>query len=640
MPLLTINNFSPGLNTKRAPAQLPPGAAQSLVNAGVDTGHVVSLPGLLSVVEPTHNNAATRSVARWFGKDYWTENGAVPAYNSELGYVGLTPPTLGAFQAALQALPLRGDIFGEYRYCVTFETEDGWESAPNLAGTDSYYISINARKDKYPVSAWAIETVYSVGSRVSASNRVWECISAHTSRQGKAYLSFNTGTSLPVVGEVLVGATSGATGAVAAVVVTSGSFFAGNAAGRVYISAITGTWQAEVVNNSNSGMTGVLTSTGAAVAVADSIPGDGVDSTTYWKFIDEQYEGVSLVSLTDIPISSNASVVNRHIYRTTANGAVFYRVATIIDNVSTTHVDTMIDVDLLLRLPLSTTDWLPPPTGGRYLLENDGVFWVAVLDKLYFSQQSNPHAWKPLDFVGFDNTVTALVREFHGILVTTANRCFRVAGSTADTVAKQEIPAQQGCPNWRTIAQLGNAPIWYSNDGICIWDGSNVQIVTKDTYRFDFHPVHAAVANDRYYLFGDSKVLVVDFRNGAILNELDITCDLAWYDADEDIFYWKTGSDVFSFGDGADLAWTWRSGWLGENLTVLKHARRIWIDSSSPVNLLFMKDGEVFTTKSFTAGGRNLMFLPPGARLRYAEVEITGTGTLREITIEYEVLNP
>lgn len=56
--------------------------------------------------------------------------------------------------------------------------------------------------------------------------------------------------------------------------------------------------------------------------------------------------GWGQVSLTSIPTSGDARVTKRHLYRTTAGGTLYKRLATINDNVTTTYTDNIADADL------------------------------------------------------------------------------------------------------------------------------------------------------------------------------------------------------------------------------------------------------------------------------------------------------
>ena len=74
-------------------------------------------------------------------------------------------------------------------------------------------------------------------------------------------IPFSTGIAEPVVGETVNGQTSTATGVVAKVELTSGSWAGGNAAGILYLHTITGTWQNAENIRTGSDIKAVTTST-------------------------------------------------------------------------------------------------------------------------------------------------------------------------------------------------------------------------------------------------------------------------------------------------------------------------------------------------------------------------------------------
>jgi len=84
-----------------------------------------------------------------------------------------------------------------------------------------------------------------------------------------SYITFTTGAVTPFLeGEVVTQAVSGATGVIKAVGVTSGSFSGGNAAGRLYIKSVTGTFDATNTLSAPSTATG----TSSSLLLADALP--------------------------------------------------------------------------------------------------------------------------------------------------------------------------------------------------------------------------------------------------------------------------------------------------------------------------------------------------------------------------------
>lgn len=78
-----------------------------------------------------------------------------------------------------------------------------------------------------------------------ASGKMWKATSAGWVEQDLGItLNFTTGTSQPSLGDTINGQTSGATGILRALIVNSGTWGGGNAAGRMILSGVSGTFQA------------------------------------------------------------------------------------------------------------------------------------------------------------------------------------------------------------------------------------------------------------------------------------------------------------------------------------------------------------------------------------------------------------
>lgn len=341
-----------------------------------------------------------------------------------------------------------------------------------------------------------------------------------------------------------------------------------------------------------------------------------------------------------LPTEFPENVDKIRIYRTVDEGNTFYYINEHdSEDAGSSFNDTGLDLDILMRETMNTLSLLPPPDGGKYLIERDGVFWLAVGDRLYFSEVANPHAWNPINWIGMGDTVTCIGQEFTGIMVFTNNTPFRVTGTDADTVMKMEIPSNQGCPNYRTFAMLSNAPVWQSNDGVCLWDGSAIKPVNFGKYNIDFTSSHAVSGNDAYYLFHDSGCLCFDRRSGDIFKELDITSDYAWYDANADSIYLLTDADgsdkIYEMGTGNNLTVTYQSPQISGSGMTQKQFRRIFVNSDCSVAVTFKLDGVSKGSFTIAGQGRRMEYLPSSGYGRYAELELSFAGTLNEYVVEY-----
>ena len=361
----------------------------------------------------------------------------------------------------------------------------------------------------------------------------------------------------------------------------------------------------------------------------ESAPGPVGDG--YFSSI-ELAEGKAVRYLAGAPPEGITAV---NVYRTVAEGAEFYLLESLTpEEAAALRTDKLADNDLLMHNVLESLYYLPPPDGGKYLTEQSETFFLAVGDKLYYSEVSNCHAWNPSSWISFEDDITGIVEEFQGILVLTANRVYRVTGNDVLTIAKQEIPTRQGCTNWRSCATLSNAPIWLSNDGLCMWDGQSVKLLSFQRYRIDNTPRFAVSANDCYWLFGDRGVIVYDLRSGGIFYSLSTLADYAWYDVDKDTLYLRREGVYYRQGASRTRrTGFYRSALLGGNLP-LTQMRKLRISSSGMVEVTLRNHLNKVVFKGTVPGGATReIWLPSGKWTRGCEIEVSFTGTLREIAL-------
>jgi hypothetical protein len=332
---------------------------------------------------------------------------------------------------------------------------------------------------------------------------------------------------------------------------------------------------------------------------------------------------------------SDTKVSYAKIYRTQKEGADFYCVGEI-KNPGDSLVDNVDDYSLVGLQPLDSYDNYPPPSGGKYLCESGGVFFLAIGSTLHFSVVGNPHAWPPLNFIGFDDTITGITAEFQGILVFTANNAYRIVGAeSTETVSKTLIPGNQGCVKYNSIAKISNAPVWLSNDGICMWNGESINIISNRKINTSRLQVTCAVsANDRYYLFLSAGAIVFDHRNGDIFYRLTFTCSYSWYDAEKDIMYLKTGNQIYQYGVGNEAQYYYVSPAIGVPESEYNYFKEVVVSVDGNAAISSSVDGKtVFSVN--VIGGKHRIKFPYNTVGRYAQITVSGNSALNELAVVY-----
>lgn len=336
------------------------------------------------------------------------------------------------------------------------------------------------------------------------------------------------------------------------------------------------------------------------------------------------------------PATFPTGIVKVKVYRTVKEGADFYGIGEIA-TAGGTLSDNTTDLDLVFGNILDTEDDYPPPDGGKYLTENGGVFYLAVGDRLYFSRQGNPHAWPTLNWIGVNDIITGISKEFQGVLVFTVNSTSRVVGADdIATITVSKIPGDQGCINWRSISQVSNMPVWLSNDGLCAWDGSTLSLISKGVLKTEHLQVSfAASANDTYYLFLVDGAIVFDRRNGNVFRKLSVSCEYAWYDGDADKLYMQESGKLYEYGAGVALTYTYLSPYIGGSELTNKRFNELIITCAGAFDIeVFLEDVSHFTL-SIPTGGNKRIKLPFTTCGRNISVQIKSKYELKELAVSF-----
>lgn len=661
-----------GLNTANQEHLLRPSQATELKNARADTGSLVSTKApAASATTPdgiTFNPDGNRSVVKFNGKHYFTDNVA-NTQGSEDGFLGLDPPFI-----LPTAIPQgTGSFTGIFKYAVTFETEDNIESAPININEEDFSIDISGSREILigdspfkNATAWQDAATYNAGDTVRNAGKVWVALSGHRNLDTTegAIDSFELGTA-----RILRRGTEGRSEVIGGVLDNSKQFSFDpdpNLVPRTYdlrlganvrVSSITATTvTGELATNFQYDFKRPIYFDTTIGVISE--PGVGATYLDFWEEIGDdpvtapEIRGSSSFLLTGVPISEQSAIVRRNIYRTISNGENYYRVGSIEDNILQTFVDDTSDAEAQL-LPTLGTEGAHPPLQifnvtldlfeqkiGKFLTERNGIFFLALDNRVYFSEPENPHTWNPLNSTPYDDEITAMARTEEGILVFTKNRTYIQLGDSAGTTLKREIPRTQGCQNFRTISFVGGFPIWVSNDGICVWTGQTVEIINDNEYDLDFIPLFGEVADDAYYLFGADKTVVIDFRHNRQFYERDLkNYTTAFYDLNLDQLFLKRGNAIEIDGTGPDEVSTYATPEIdAENFSQIKNFRKIWIEATATYTISVLFGGVDKQTIVSKGTGRRSHYLVPGLTGNSIKFRAVGSGTFKELSVEYAPL--
>ena len=364
----------------------------------------------------------------------------------------------------------------------------------------------------------------------------------------------------------------------------------------------------------------------------------------------------------NIVISSETNTPNdllyRRIYRTGGNNPTYNLVAEI---TGLTFTDNIRDIDVS-RIELATFENNPAPTNLTNLIENNGTMWGSVGDKVYFSINGHPEYWNSLDYLQLNDDCTGIGKFGEQTLVFTRADAYVVTGFNRDTVSMTKLPYREGCMNHRSIANVGDYLVWSSKNGVCVYNGANVQIATRNILSWnelarvgdetfdDFNTVFDSntgyeivdglALQGKYYAVFNNGIGILRIEDFQVASTIEIDGIKSLYYDDINNFIvavikTDTGYEAKSIDtdSGNKMTSLWRTGEIQgeEGYGVLKHYRKIQLDNT-PIYVK-VKAGD----KEFTMHGKKDFFLPPSFTGYTIQIEIATNNEIRSLEYQYGV---
>ena len=365
---------------------------------------------------------------------------------------------------------------------------------------------------------------------------------------------------------------------------------------------------------------------------------DGVESAPSPISDELSLAADKVVDVSGIVASTDVQVDKIRIYRI-GDGITTMTLIEEIDNTSAVYRDDTLTLDLEGTL-LDTYNNQPPLTGLRFLTEAYGIMFAAKGDKLYYSQLGEPDYWPATNFIDFYRDITGILAVPNGILVQQKTRTDILVGSTSAEFRLLPVSKEQGNLSHKSNQLVKNTPVWVSNDGICNYNGSTVQVMSKDKLgKVSLDVVNSAVHDENYYLcLTDGTLLVMDARFGLVFKEYKFTQNIDNILVEDDILYGRQGDNLVTLFEGDDI----NLKYLSPVLTEGEHAQtkgynHVYIRSNGEFDIKILIDGETVHTKTIK-GNKIHDISPPAQRQRGSGIQfdIEGTGVIYEI--EYKVL--
>ncbi len=173
-----------------------------------------------------------------------------------------------------------------------------------------------------------------------------------------------------------------------------------------------------------------------------------------------------------------------------------------------------------------------PPEESKYLTSHRGRVFAAVDNKLYWSEAGNADLWDELlSFVICDRDITGLASCGNGLLIFMRGRIALLLGDSRNSFALRTVSVEKGTADSYSIQEASNGAFFFSADGLCFTDGSQIMELSYNILGpREFNVIDSTATNRSYYAlvktFVESEVAVqqqllrYDFGKEAVFSTL------------------------------------------------------------------------------------------------------------------------
>lgn len=253
-----------------------------------------------------------------------------------------------------------------------------------------------------------------------------------------------------------------------------------------------------------------------------------------------------------IVVSSDDKITKRRIYRTIADGAIYYYDKEVANNSDITVDLTQADSTLSLKTVLHT-DHNAPPDDPSLVAKRRSRLNIAVDDSLYVSKNYDkttgvrsveyfpPTLYFP---TGNGQKITGLLEQLTNLPVFTDDSIERLWGTDEENFEFKNSYATEGCIATRSLVNCENLLVYLEFDGIHYFDGVSTGIFSKALNEYIKANINETYAHLSCGAYFDDKYLLCYPKGGS-----ETPSETVYYD-----FVTKTYG-VFSFNFSCFSLW-------------------------------------------------------------------------------------
>lgn len=383
----------------------------------------------------------------------------------------------------------------------------------------------------------------------------------------------------------------------------------------------------------------------------------GARSNSNPTFVTTQQNERQRVLYASLPVSADAQVTARTLWRTLGNGAAFFREKIIADNTTTTYNSRVADfvglwsndnAEVLYLPELPTDNARPEDTHLDFLYDQATVFWLSAAaskkGRVYFSPAGRPEA--QAGFIQVTNDDMPLFRLIvwnRARYIIGEGGWWRIDGTSPYTSFKfQGVPGVLSAQA-RTIVPTPYGILWQAQDGLRLFNGSGSQLLHFERlgplFRGEaaeqltaLQGTCAAFAREQYFISDGAQTLSLNLSTGFI-RDLGQGFSALYYEEDTRLLLGGNSTGlviVEDVGVPPTVPQAWETAALyappGQTNTI----QRLYIDAVTqalPMTCTLLIDSVERALPPFVLAARGIIEYPLGIAYQSFGVRLTFTPT-------------
>lgn len=359
---------------------------------------------------------------------------------------------------------------------------------------------------------------------------------------------------------------------------------------------------------------------------------DGTESAPMEYSNELNINAGTVIKVLNIPLSDDAQVTHRRLYRLGGNLINMTLVAEL-DNNTDHYYDYTSDVNATEIL--TTQKHYPPENTMHSLTEAYSIFFGIVDNEVRFSEIDEPDVWPPENSIKLGKNGTGLLPIPQGLLMFTESETYLLTGTNKAQFSRLLITKRQGCLTHKSCQVVKNAPLWVSHEGICTLQSGYVQVLSKPLLGKTLFDIKQSSVYDEQYILlkNDGTLFILDMRAGFRFYELNFSTIITGIGTFEGKLYLANNGKLCEAFTGDLLAFSYTSPqYIENNHAESKMYNNVYIRANGTFTVKMYIDNELVLIQSID-GNTTFDLTPPTDKQRgySCHFNIEGTGTIYTI---------